>query len=172
MPTLAVRKVDHGFTEYRVTADAARSKTWWTIGSIVVCVVLWLGHFSFFLRATSFSAGLICASCWAFSTKYESVTLIEGLVLQLHSEMRCGVCSTRCYDLEEIQDAIICEHVTTTNVYYYLAFKLIGQQNMAVAYRSLLPRLAVIQPVYQHLLPHLLPAAVTDDPRPANVSKA
>ena len=67
---------------------------------------------------------------------------------------------------------MLLQHVTTTNVYYYLAFKLIGQQNMAVAYRSLLPRLAVIQPVYQHLLPHLLPAAVPDDPRPAIVSKA
>ncbi len=39
MPTLAVHKVDHGFTEYRVTADAAKSKTWWTIGSILVCAV-------------------------------------------------------------------------------------------------------------------------------------
>ena len=61
------------------------------------------------VQATSFSAGLICASSWAFSTKYESVTIIEGLVLQLHSELRCGVCSTSCYDLEEIQDAVICE---------------------------------------------------------------
>ncbi len=39
MPTLAVRKVDHGFTEYKITADAARSKTWWIIGSIVVFAV-------------------------------------------------------------------------------------------------------------------------------------
>jgi hypothetical protein len=67
---------------------------------------------------------------------------------------------------------MLLQHVTTTNVYYYLAFKLIGQQHMAVAYRSLLPRLALIQPVYQRLLPHLLPAAVTDNPRPANVPKA
>lgn len=67
---------------------------------------------------------------------------------------------------------MLLQHVTTTNVYYYLAFKLIGQQHMAVAYQSLLPRLALIQPVYQHLLPHLLPAKVTDNPRPANVPKA
>ncbi|DBA80891.1 TPA: hypothetical protein ACH3X1_008095 [Trebouxia sp. C0004] len=121
MPTLAVHKVDHGFTEYRVTADAATSKTWWTIGSVVVCAVLWLGHFSFLLRAASFSAGLLCASCWALSTKYESVTLIEGLVLQLHSELRSGLCSTRCYDLEEIQDAVICEVQTQPSVSFSAA---------------------------------------------------
>ena len=35
-----------------------------------------------------------------------------------------------------------------------------GRQDMVVAYQSLLPRLAVIQPVYQSLLQDLLPAAV------------
>lgn len=39
MLTLAVHRVDHGFTEYRVTADAARFKIWWSIGSVVVCAV-------------------------------------------------------------------------------------------------------------------------------------
>ena len=68
------------------------------------------------MQAASFGAGLVCASRWAFSTKYESVTLIEGLVLQLHSELRCGVCSTSCYDLEEIQDAAICEVQTQSSV--------------------------------------------------------
>ncbi|KAL0046784.1 hypothetical protein WJX82_009894 [Trebouxia sp. C0006] len=69
MPTLDVHEIDHGFTEYRVTADAAKSRTWWIVGSVVVCAVLWLGHFSCLLRAASFGAGLVCASRWAFSTK-------------------------------------------------------------------------------------------------------
>ena len=37
---------------------------------------------------------------------------------------------------------------------------MMGRQDMVVAYRSLLPRLAVIQQVYQALLQDLLPAAV------------
>ena len=39
MPTLDVHEIDHGFTEYRVTADAAKSRTWWIVGSVVVCAV-------------------------------------------------------------------------------------------------------------------------------------
>lgn len=44
------------------------------------------------------------------------------------------------------------QHVSTTDVKFYLAFKVAGQEDLVVAYKSLLPRLAVIQPVYKELL--------------------
>ena len=65
---------------------------------------------------------------------------------------------------------MLLQHVTTTDVYYYLAFKMIGQHNMVVAYRSLLPRLHVLQPVYQQLLQDLTPAADTSM-QPATCTK-
>ena len=48
------------------------------------------------------------------------------------------------------------QHVSTTNVQYYMAFKVAGQQDLVVAYRSLLPSLAIIQPVYKQLLQDLM----------------
>lgn len=47
------------------------------------------------------------------------------------------------------------QHVSTTNVNFYLAFKVAGQEDLVVAYKSLLPRLAVIQPVYKEILEEL-----------------
>ncbi len=61
------------------------------------------------VQAASWFAGLISACYWAFSTEYESVILIKGLVLQLQSRLRCRLASTKCYDLEVVQDTIICE---------------------------------------------------------------
>ena len=66
-----------------------------------------------------------------------------------------------------LMDAMLMlQHVTTTDVYYYLAFKIKGQQNMTVAYQSTLPRLAVLQPVYQRLLKDLTPGNVSDTNAP------
>ena len=47
------------------------------------------------------------------------------------------------------------QHVSTSDVKFYLAFKVAGQEDLVVAYKSLLPRLAVIQPVYTNLLQEL-----------------
>ena len=47
------------------------------------------------------------------------------------------------------------QHVSTTDVRYYLALKLAGQEDLVIAYRSLLPRLSFIQPVYKQLLREL-----------------
>ena len=47
------------------------------------------------------------------------------------------------------------QHVSTTDVKLYLAFKVAGQEDLVVAYKSLLPHLAVIQPVYKELLQEL-----------------
>lgn len=49
------------------------------------------------------------------------------------------------------------QHVTTTEVHFYLAFKLKGKEDMVVAYKALLPRLHLIQPVYRKLLHDLQP---------------
>ena len=55
------------------------------------------------------------------------------------------------------------QHVSTTDVQYYLALKIAGQEDLVVAYKSLLPRLAIIRPVYQQLLQHVvLQQACTD----------
>lgn len=43
------------------------------------------------------------------------------------------------------------QHVTTTEAYFYLAFRLKGQDDMVVAYKALLPRMHIIQQVYRHL---------------------
>lgn len=47
------------------------------------------------------------------------------------------------------------QHVSTTDVKFYLAFKVAGQEDLVVAYKSMLPRLAVIQPVYRDVLQEL-----------------
>lgn len=47
------------------------------------------------------------------------------------------------------------QHVTTTEVYFYLAFKLKAQADMVVAYKALLPRLHILQQVYRGLLQDL-----------------
>lgn len=49
---------------------------------------------------------------------------------------------------------------------------MMGRQDMVVAYRSLLPRLAVIQQVYQSLLQDLLPAAVSQEPQSQRLSES
>lgn len=133
------------------------------------------------VQITSWVVALISAYCWAFATKYESVTVIKALALQLQCTLRCGLSSISCYDIEQVQDALIWEvkdqhivnsyhngkfytllklcmpvqHVSTTDVKFYLAFKVAGQEDLVVAYKSLLPRLAVIQPVYKELLQDL-----------------
>lgn len=105
--------------------------------------------------------------------------MVKGLALQLHCTLRCGLSNVSCYDIEQVQDVLIWEvrttlsltvtralqglhalkrlyvpvqHVSTTDVKFYLAFKVAGQEDLVVAYKSLLPRLAVIQPVYRELL--------------------
>ena len=131
------------------------------------------------MQIASWIAALASAYWWAFATRHESVTLIKDLALQLQCTLRCGLSSTSCFGIEQVQDALIWEvrhqqitdkylqffacsssfvavqHVSTTDVKYYLAFKIAGQEDLVVAYRTLLPRLAVIQPVYKQLLQEL-----------------
>lgn len=57
----------------------------------------------------SWVAALISGCCWAFATRYESVTVIKALALQLECTLRCGLSSVSCYDIEQVQDALIWE---------------------------------------------------------------
>ena len=61
------------------------------------------------MQITSWVAALISAYCWAFATRYESVTVIKALALQLQCTLRCGLSSISCYDIEQVRDALIWE---------------------------------------------------------------
>ena len=39
MPLLSIQELDQGFTEYRVTADRARSEIVWGVVFVTVCIV-------------------------------------------------------------------------------------------------------------------------------------
>lgn len=157
MPLLDVRQIDNSFTEYRVIADPSNAGLICLGLSLSACAVLLYGGYHTWIQAAAGLLVLISAYSWAFATQYESVMLIKGFVIQLQSRSKCGLCSTVCYDVTLVKDVLICEHVTTTDVYYYLAFKMVGEHNMVVAYQSLLPRLAVLKPAYQCLLRDMFP---------------
>ena len=57
---------------------------------------------------------------------------------------------------------MVLQHVSTTDVHYYLAFRMTVQQDLVVAYRAQLPHLALIQPVYKRLLQDLVPSTQND----------
>ena len=44
------------------------------------------------------------------------------------------------------------QHVGVSSVRFYLAFMLRGQQDLAVAYQALMPRLPILQAVYKDVL--------------------
>lgn len=61
------------------------------------------------LQILCWAAALWSAYSVAFAPRCESVTLIEGLALQFQCTLRCGLSRTRCYDIEQILDALIWE---------------------------------------------------------------
>ena len=63
----------------------------------------------FRLQAAAWLLVLISAYCWAFATQYESVMFINSFVIQLQSRLKCGLCSTACYDVTLVKDVLICE---------------------------------------------------------------
>jgi len=81
----------------------------------------------------------------------EKLQVLLGLGVTLEAKRRCGlVASSRFLDLHDISGVIINEGLTTSDVKFYLAFTLRGNQ-MALAFESLLPRLSILQPVYQEV---------------------
>ena len=74
------------------------------------------------VQVASSVAGLSSVYCWASATEYESVTLIKGFALQLHSKLRCGLCSTVCYDVEQVDDPVICEVTISVQLIAYILY--------------------------------------------------
>ncbi|KAL3155649.1 hypothetical protein ABBQ32_012682 [Trebouxia sp. C0010 RCD-2024] len=155
MPLLDVRRLAPGFTEYRITPDGSKYRFVACSALLALSLAGLAWRFQRWAQIASWVAALMSAYRWAFTTRHESVTVIKGLALQLQCTVCCGLSSTNCYAIDQVQDALIWEHVSTTEVRYYLAFKIAGQEDLIIAYRSMLPHLHLIQPVYKQLLREL-----------------
>lgn len=66
------------------------------------------------MQIASWIAAILSAYWWAFTIRHESVTIIQGLALQLECTVCCGLSSTSCYDIEQVQDALIWEVMKLT----------------------------------------------------------
>jgi hypothetical protein len=102
---------------------------------------------------------LACALCaltahwYLFHVASERLVVLRGLGIVLESRAWCGLrLQSQFVDFRQLASLFINEGLTTSDVRYYLAMELHGRREMAVAFPHLLPRLALLQPVYAELL--------------------
>ncbi|KAL3146133.1 hypothetical protein ABBQ38_015476 [Trebouxia sp. C0009 RCD-2024] len=109
MPLLDVRRLAPGFTEYRIISDGSKYRFVACSALFALSLAALAWQLQRWAQIASWVAALVSAYQWAFTTRYESVTVIKGLALQLQCTVCCGLSSTSCYEIEQVQDALIWE---------------------------------------------------------------
>jgi len=102
-------------------------------------------------QAALLACTLIIFVYQALTVTSESITVLQDVGIILKTTRSCGWTQSTFIDLEKIRAVIINEAVTAVDVKMYLAFVLYNGSEMAVAFPNLLPRLAVLQPMYREI---------------------
>ncbi|DBA00621.1 TPA: hypothetical protein N0F65_007750 [Lagenidium giganteum] len=77
----------------------------------------------------------------------ESLLVIPGLGVQLTRRCRSGAKTIKFIDVANIRAVVVNEAITFSQVVYYLAFLVQGEERMILAFESFRPRIAVLQEI-------------------------
>mmetsp|Transcript_45361 Transcript_45361/g.117527 ORF Transcript_45361/g.117527 Transcript_45361/m.117527 type:complete len:181 (+) Transcript_45361:125-667(+) len=115
-----------------------------------------LGRPSSLSQGVCAAVALLCCCVWAMAIEAESVILIPGIGLQLTVKQRGWWEQHRFLELSRIQGVVIVEAVTSVDVHMHLSFIVAGDENLAVAFQNLRPRLDILTWVYNQIQASLL----------------
>ncbi|GMH45052.1 hypothetical protein BSKO_13009 [Bryopsis sp. KO-2023] len=87
----------------------------------------------------------------ATSCQSEKLIVWEGLGITLESRSRLGCIDSKFIEIEKIKDVVLSEVMTSVSVDFYLVFVVRGQDELAVAFEHLKPRLSITRQVYRDL---------------------
>ena len=89
--------------------------------------------------------------CCSSAVRKESITLIDGLGVQLQRETFGGRTTTRFLEAERVASLVLNEGVSVWNVVFYLAVAVKGESDLSIVFQDLNPPLAVLRTVYSDL---------------------
>lgn len=112
-----VRQLDQAGTSFKLLAVMFRQpwhgdfSFWCRFATSLQLVITCKLHIDgvWLVQITCWVAAIVSAYCWAYAARYESVTVVKGLALQLQCTLRCGVSNISCYDIEQVKDILIWE---------------------------------------------------------------
>ncbi len=131
--------------------DFLEPNTWLFITTCIMTVLSWILHNSQLTEGLFRQARIPCALAQDEACFAESVLAIRGMGLQVKSRWAGGRQVTRFVDVQHLQAAVINEAYSCFKVHFYLAFVLVGQRTLDVAFRGHEPRLPLLQAVYAGL---------------------
>ena len=163
-----------GSVEYAMVAERRNaSAAWGVCAAAAACVVpLWRAAAGAIVATTAERAAdappapllwlcaLVggCAALWAAqqfccssSVRKESITLLDGLGVQLQRETFGGRTTTRFLAAERVASLVLNEGVSVWNVAFYLAVAVTGESDLYIVFQDLNPPLAVLRTVYSDL---------------------
>ncbi|CAM9856141.1 unnamed protein product [Discosporangium mesarthrocarpum] len=95
---------------------------------------------------------LVCL-LWSFQhrliVKEESLLVIPDLGVQIATKYADGRETTQFLDRAKIKEVLINEGITMQRVIFYMAFIVVGQDEMVVPFNNLKPRLDVLAEIYR-----------------------